>query len=65
MDFKTIISPENLVYKKSALLNDKPFSFCPGCGHGTCHKIIMEVIEEMGIQSETIGVAPVGARRSA
>jgi 2-oxoglutarate ferredoxin oxidoreductase subunit beta len=55
-----IISPENLVYKKSPLLNEKAFSFCPGCGHGTTHKIIMEVIEEMGIQSETIGVAPVG-----
>jgi len=60
MDTKTIISPENLVYKKSPLLNEKAFSFCPGCGHGTTHKIIMEVIDELGIQSETIGVAPVG-----
>jgi 2-oxoglutarate ferredoxin oxidoreductase subunit beta len=55
-----IIKPENIVYKKTSLLNDKPLSYCPGCGHGTAHRIIMEVIDEMGIQSETIGVAPVG-----
>jgi len=60
MDIKDIIKPENLVYKKSSLLTDKPFSYCPGCGHGTTHRIIMEVIEEMGIQEKTIGIAPVG-----
>ena len=60
MDIKDIISPENLVYKKPRLLTEKPFSYCPGCGHGTTHKIIMEVIDEMGIESEVIGVAPVG-----
>lgn len=57
---KEIISPENLVYKKTSLLTDKPLSYCPGCGHGTAHRLVMEVIEEMGIQSETVGVAPVG-----
>jgi len=55
-----LISQENKIYQKSPLLNEKALSFCPGCRHGTTHKIIMEVIEEMGIQSETIGVAPVG-----
>lgn len=55
-----IIQPENLVYKKTDLLTDQTLSYCPGCGHGTAHRIIMEVIDEMGIQSETIGVAPVG-----
>ncbi len=55
-----IISEENLVYKKTSLLTDKQFSYCPGCGHGTIHTLIMSVIEEMGIQSETIGVCPVG-----
>jgi 2-oxoglutarate/2-oxoacid ferredoxin oxidoreductase subunit beta len=34
--------------------------YCPGCGHGTAHRILAEVIDEMGIQNETIGVAPVG-----
>jgi len=62
-EFKTnpeILQPENLVYKRTELLTKKDLSYCPGCGHGTAHRIIMEVIEEMGIQSETIGVAPVG-----
>ena len=62
-EFKTnpeIVQPENVVYKRTELLTPKDLSYCPGCGHGTAHRIIMEVIEEMGIQSETIAVAPVG-----
>jgi 2-oxoglutarate/2-oxoacid ferredoxin oxidoreductase subunit beta len=57
---KEIIKPENLAYKRSSVLTDKVFSYCPGCGHGTAHRILAEVIEEAGLQSETIGVAPVG-----
>jgi 2-oxoglutarate ferredoxin oxidoreductase subunit beta len=57
---KEIIKPENLAYRKSGLLTDKPFSYCPGCGHGTAHRILAEVIEEEGLQSETIGISPVG-----
>jgi 2-oxoglutarate/2-oxoacid ferredoxin oxidoreductase subunit beta len=57
---KEIIKPENLAYRRSDVLTDKPFSYCPGCGHGTAHRILAEVIEELGLQSETIGVAPVG-----
>jgi 2-oxoglutarate ferredoxin oxidoreductase subunit beta len=55
-----IIQSENLVYKKTDLMTDKVLSYCPGCGHGTAHRIIMETIDEMGLQSETIGIAPVG-----
>ncbi|GAP44529.1 pyruvate:ferredoxin oxidoreductase [Lentimicrobium saccharophilum] len=55
-----IRKPENLVYKKTELLTDKPLSYCPGCGHGTAHRIVMEVLEEMDIQDKTIGIAPVG-----
>lgn len=51
---------ENLVYRKSKVLTDNEFHYCPGCGHGTVHRIIAEVVEEMGIQGNTIGVAPVG-----
>ena len=51
---------ENIVYKKTKLMTDKVLSYCPGCGHGTTHRIIMEVVDEMGIQSETLGIAPVG-----
>ncbi len=55
-----IISEENVVYKKTKVLTDKPMHYCPGCGHSTLHRIIAEVIEEMGIQDKTIGIAPVG-----
>jgi 2-oxoglutarate ferredoxin oxidoreductase subunit beta len=57
---KDIVKEENLVYKKTDLLTDKALSYCPGCGHGTAHRLVMEVIEELGAQEETIGVAPVG-----
>ena len=55
-----IIKEENLVYKKSKVMTDTTLSYCPGCGHGTAHRLVAEVIEEMDIQSETIGVSPVG-----
>ena len=55
-----IIKTENLVYRKTPVLTDNVMHYCPGCGHGTVHRIIAEVIEEMGIQNTTIGIAPVG-----
>ncbi|MCD6661099.1 MAG: thiamine pyrophosphate-dependent enzyme [Lentimicrobium sp.] len=60
MTKEEIRQPENLIYKKTDLLTDKALSYCPGCGHGTAHRIVMEVLEEMGIQDKTIGIAPVG-----
>jgi len=60
MNLEDIIREENIVYRRTPLLTDKALSYCPGCGHGTTHRLIMEVIEEMGIQSEVIGIAPVG-----
>ena len=60
IDIKDIIKEENLVLKKSSLLTDNIMHYCPGCTHGVIHKTIAEVIEEMGIQEETIGVSPVG-----
>lgn len=56
----TLIKEDNKVYQKSKLLTDKVMHHCPGCGHSTFHRVIAEVIEEMGIQQETIGVASVG-----
>jgi len=60
MNLEEIIREENIVYRRTPLLTDKALSYCPGCGHGTTHRLIMEVIEEMGIQSDVIGIAPVG-----
>jgi 2-oxoglutarate ferredoxin oxidoreductase subunit beta len=60
MDIKDIIKPENQVYKKTDLMTDNELSYCPGCGHGTTHRLVMEVVDELGIAEDTIGVAPVG-----
>jgi 2-oxoglutarate ferredoxin oxidoreductase subunit beta len=60
IELKDIIKKENLVYERSKVMTDNVLSFCPGCGHGTAHRLVAEVIEEMDIQSETIGVSPVG-----
>lgn len=57
---KDIVKEENLVYKKTDLLTDKALSYCPGCGHGTAHRLVMEVVEELEAQEKTVGIAPVG-----
>ncbi len=48
------------VWERPNTLTDTRQHYCPGCGHGVVHKILMEVVQDLGIQSETIGVAPVG-----
>ncbi|MBQ3823645.1 MAG: 2-oxoglutarate oxidoreductase [Clostridia bacterium] len=49
-----------VVFKKPHALTDVPFHYCPGCTHGIIHRLVAEVIDEMGIEGETVGVAPVG-----
>ena len=41
-------------------ITDKKMHYCPGCGHGVVHKIICDIIDELGIREKTIGIAPVG-----
>ena len=48
------------VYDRPKSLVDVPTHYCPGCGHGIVHKILAEVIDELGIRDDTIIVAPVG-----
>ncbi len=60
MDIKDIINPENKVYTKPRLLNDNHMHYCPGCSHGVVHKLIAEIVDEMGLEDKTIGIAPVG-----
>jgi 2-oxoglutarate ferredoxin oxidoreductase subunit beta len=55
-----IIQPQNIVYQKPRLMNDTPMHYCPGCTHGTVHKLVAEVIDEMDLAEKTIGIAPVG-----
>ena len=60
MSNESIISAENMVYEKPELMNDNYMHYCPGCSHGVAHKLVGEVIKEMGIEEITIGIAPVG-----
>lgn len=48
------------IFGRSAGLTDVPFSFCPGCTHGTIMRLIAEVLEELEIIDNTIGISPVG-----
>jgi 2-oxoglutarate/2-oxoacid ferredoxin oxidoreductase subunit beta len=49
-----------LVYAKPTTMVDVPMHYCPGCAHGVVNKLLMEIVEDMGIQEQTIGVASVG-----
>lgn len=60
MELNEIIKPENVVYQKPALLNETPLHYCPGCGHSLVHKLVAEIIEEMGVEEKAIGICPVG-----
>ena len=48
------------VFEKPKALTDAPLHYCPGCTHGIIHRLVSEVIDELGIEGRTIGIAPVG-----
>lgn len=48
------------VFARTKGLTEVPFSFCPGCTHGTIMRLIGEVLEELDIIEDTIGISPVG-----
>jgi 2-oxoglutarate/2-oxoacid ferredoxin oxidoreductase subunit beta len=52
--------PEQLVYQRPRSLTDCATHYCPGCTHGIAHRLVAEVIDELGIRERTIGFAPVG-----
>ncbi len=47
-------------FHKPESLSDQPTHYCPGCTHGVIHRLIAEVIDELGVRGRTVGVAPVG-----
>ena len=49
-----------VVFKKTKGLTDNQTHYCPGCTHGIIHRLVGEVLEELGVLGDTIGVAPVG-----
>ena len=48
------------VFEKTKMLTDAPLHYCPGCTHGIVHRLVAECIEELGMEAQAIGVAPVG-----
>ena len=48
------------VFEKPKALADVPFHYCPGCTHGIIHRLVAEAIDALGIEGDTVGVAPVG-----
>lgn len=41
-------------------MKNHPTHYCPGCGHGIVHRLICEIVDELGIREKVIGVCPVG-----
>jgi 2-oxoglutarate/2-oxoacid ferredoxin oxidoreductase subunit beta len=48
------------VFSRPKSLKSTPFHYCAGCGHSIIHRVICEVIDELGIRGITIGVPPAG-----
>ena len=48
------------IFKRNQSLYDLPMHYCPGCGHGIAHRLVAEIVDELGIREKTIGIAPVG-----
>jgi 2-oxoglutarate ferredoxin oxidoreductase subunit beta len=47
-------------FQRPQCLTDRPTHYCPGCTHGVAHRLVAEVIDELGIRGRTVGLAPVG-----
>ncbi len=47
-------------FKKPEALSDQHTHYCPGCTHGVIHRLVAEVIDELGVRGRTVGIAPVG-----
>ena len=55
-----MVATTEVIYQRPESFTDVHTHYCPGCTHGTAHRLIAEVLDEMGLREETIGVAPVG-----
>ncbi|OHD53658.1 MAG: 2-oxoglutarate oxidoreductase [Spirochaetes bacterium GWF1_51_8] len=56
---------QNVIYERPESMVDIRLHYCPGCGHGTVHRLICEAVDELGMREKTIGIAPVGCAVSA
>ncbi len=55
-----MVATTEVIYQRPESFTDVHTHYCPGCTHGVAHRLIAEVIDEMGLREKTIGVAPVG-----
>jgi 2-oxoglutarate ferredoxin oxidoreductase subunit beta len=53
-------TPPRVIFERPELLADRSTHYCPGCGHGVVHRLLAEVLGELGLGPRTIAVAPVG-----
>jgi len=47
-------------FERPEALSEEPTHYCPGCTHGVIHRLVAEVIDELGVRGRTVGIAPVG-----
>jgi 2-oxoglutarate ferredoxin oxidoreductase subunit beta len=52
--------PARIIFERPSLLEETVTHYCPGCGHGVVHRLVAEVLEELGVGGRTIAVAAVG-----
>jgi len=57
---ETATETKKLVYSRPEALSEQQTHYCPGCGHGTIHKLLAACIDELGVREDTIVIAPVG-----
>ena len=50
----------NVIFSRPVALKDNVTHYCPGCTHGVIHRLVAEVLDELGLRENTLGVAPVG-----
>jgi 2-oxoglutarate ferredoxin oxidoreductase subunit beta len=55
-----LLIDQKIVYERPISLTPTQTHYCPGCTHGTAHRLVAEVMDEMDIRGKTIGVASVG-----
>jgi len=59
-DASPAVTSPRIIAGRPALLEDKSTHYCPGCGHGVIHRLIAELLGELGVAERTIAIAPVG-----
>src|SRR5512136_1492843 len=50
----------NILFSRPKALSENITHYCPGCTHGVIHRLVAEVLDELGVRERTVGVAPVG-----